>query len=215
MFKNRVLAITSLLAIISTASARATPFTLPATTSDQNRIDLGAFLSGSQLVVTCSGQVSLLSAPDWFTFPDGSLAANVLDPLYQYANPDAMNYPTFAGGDGVNHYAGGGANVDAAGNVFGFAGSPSTDTTDFDTIRLGAVVATFANNPTRSSWFAIEHGSSFIVPGGEAAHLYIAVNDSFSSNNGGAYQCEINPVPEPAALALLSAALIAAGRRRR
>lgn len=195
-------------------SALATPFTLPGNTGSSNRLSLGVFTSGMQVTISCIGQVGLVGGADWFTASDGSLVSNVLTPPYQYANPDSTNYPTFAGGDGVNHYFGGGANVDVAGNGFGFAGLMSTDTTDFDTIRLGAVVATFSMNPTRQSWFAVENGAPIVVSG-EAARLTVAINDFMSTDNTGEYQCEY-VVPEPATGTLLLLVVgIAANRRGR
>ena len=196
-------------------------FSLPATTDDQNRLDLGFFPSDTPLEVQMSGTIHLVP-PDsgqYVTHPDGSLAVPYTgDPLYAYVNAGA-SYPTSFGGDGINHFVGGGANFDTGSqgpSVFGFAGVETTDTLDPGTIRFGAVVATFSATPTRADWFFIGLDRTFTVPSG-GSHLYLAIQESFSSNDSGAYAGEVTAIPEPATLTLTGLGLLGYGwvRRRR
>ena len=140
----------------------------------------------------------------WVTNPDGSLVHNdTTDPNYSYINPGSTNYPTLFGGDGINHYAGGGGNYDLVGHAFGPAGATSTDTTDPSTIRLGALIGTFSSSPGRLDWFVIGFGTTLISPS-STDHLYLAVEDTFYPNNLGAYSVNISTssVPEPSTIAM-------------
>lgn len=190
--------------LFSSLSAFALGFSLPATTTGPGKINLGAFSGGTVLSVTASGQISLITG--WDTFADGSLVhpINAVGPLasYNHANVGASGYPTTFGGDGINHYAGGGANFDINSGTFPLAGAHSTDTTNPNTIRLGAVVGTFSASPAFTDWFYIGTGATFVVPGG-GANLYVAVNDTTYENNSGSYACNINVVPEPSTASLL------------
>ncbi len=78
------------------------PFLLPAQTSDQNPLDLGAFPGGTALHIQMSGTIDLASGSgvNWMTAPDGSVVSVVNAP-YSYVNPGATNYPTVNGGDGI------------------------------------------------------------------------------------------------------------------
>ncbi len=184
-------------------------FSLPGDTGSDNSLNMGFFPGGEVLSVSASGIVNLAgdSPPEtWLTNPDGSLAAPVTAP-YLYANVGATGYPTVGGGDGINHYPGGGANYDDISNEYGFAGAITTDTTDPLTIRVGCVVGTFASDPSRSDWFSIGDGTSVVVPPG-GADLYLAVNDSYSLNDTGAYSGSIAVVPEPSSVVLLGFAAI-------
>ncbi|NOS71350.1 MAG: PEP-CTERM sorting domain-containing protein [Verrucomicrobia bacterium] len=197
--------------LFAASSAFATGFTLPATTTGPGKIDLGFFSGGTVLSVTASGQISLLDGSGFNTFADGSLV-NPINPVgdlanYGYVNAGASGYPTTFGGDGINHYTGGGLNYDVNLGAFGLAGAQSTDTTNPNTIRLGAVVGTFSASPLFTDWFYIGTGATIVVPGG-GANLYVAVNDTTYPNNSGSYDCNINIVPEPTTASFL---LIAAG----
>lgn len=156
---------------------------LPLTTAPDNKLDLGAFLAGATLTATFTGNGDLVDSR-YQTKPDGSLYAPATGG-YDFANAGAA-YPTQDGGDGVNHFAGGGANYDATGSGYGFATKLTTDTADPAAIRLGAVVGTFSDSPARADWFLIGNGATLTVPAG-GAHLYVAVNDTFSGDNHGAY----------------------------
>src|SRR5438067_2798 len=83
-------------------------------------------------------------------------------------NVGATNYPIVNGGDGINHFPGGGANYDNApappAGPYAFAGAQTTDTTSPLAILFGTVVGTFTNTPTRADWFRIGTGGTFTVP---------------------------------------------------
>ena len=197
-------------------------FSLPATTDDQNRLDLGLFPADTQLVVQMSGTIHLVP-PDvgqFDTHSDGSLAVPYTgDPEYDYVNAGA-SYPSLFGGDGINHFIGGGANFDTGSQgssvEFGFAGVETTDTLDPGTIRFGAVVATFSATPTRADWFFLGASGTLTVPSG-GSHLYLAIQESFAVNNSGAYTGELTAIPEPATLTLTGLGLLGYGwlHRRR
>jgi hypothetical protein len=200
-------------------------FVLPGTTSDQVKLDLGFFSGGTSIDIQMTGTVNLSGdnpngpfAP-WVTNPDGSVVGHVdgLFDQYEYANPGAANYPTTFGGDGINHFAGGGANY--AGGVFGFTGALTTDTTNPGTIRLGDVVGTFTTTPGRSDWFQIGLSDTVLTPS-SGAHLYVAVVDTFYPNNIGSYDGTFSAfaTPAPSSLTMLAGlgavgAAIAVSRR--
>jgi hypothetical protein len=169
---------------IALNSGRAVTFSLPAQTAAVNKLDLGLFSGGAVLTIQMSGAVDLGNT--WSTWADGSIISNVTAVGYAYANPGATNYPTTSGGDGTNHFVGGGANYDTNSGSYGIAGAQTTDTTSPGAIRFGAVVGTFSNTPARSDWFYVGLSNSVTVPAG-GAHLYLAVSDAFSGNNAGIY----------------------------
>jgi hypothetical protein len=88
----------------------AASFTLDAQTSDINKLDLGTFASGTRLDVKLFGTISLAGSSSFN--PDGSMAIPFSDDVYPYAIAGASGYPTNFGGDGINHFAGGGLNYD-------------------------------------------------------------------------------------------------------
>jgi hypothetical protein len=90
------------------------------------------------------------------------------------------------GGDGFNHFPGGGANYDGVSASYGLAGASTTDTTNPSAIRFGAVVGTFSAAPLRSDWFLVGRSNSVTVPPG-GAHLHLAINDAYYPNNAGNY----------------------------
>jgi uncharacterized repeat protein (TIGR03803 family) len=162
---------------------------LPLSTGSGNKLDLGFFAGGQALQLSFVGNGDLVNST-YQTLPDGSMFAPAGSP-YGYGNPGA-NYPTNAGGDGINHYPGGGGNYDAGGGSgFPFAGKMTTDTTDPAGIRDGAVVGTFNPSPANTNWFYIGYGGTFTVPAG-GAHLYVAVNDSVNSDDHGVYLGVLN-----------------------
>lgn len=184
--------------------------TLPGETDAPVKLDVGLFDGGSILNISASGTINIIGATgwNWVTNPDGSLVVPVDFPAgYSYANVGATNYPTADGGDGINHYPGGGANYDTSPLAtlvsYGFAGEQTTDTTDSDTIRFGAIVGTFSDSPNREDWFLVGTGTNAVVPF-DSAHLYLAIHDSSHGNNTGAYQVSVSVVPEPSTLTLLA-----------
>jgi hypothetical protein len=196
------------------AAARADfSFSLPLTTGSGNKLDLGSFAGGTTLEVLTSGHGDLVDSRLQVN-SDGSLFAPASG-AYSFANPGAQ-YPTANGGDGINHFAGGGANFDATGSGYAFAGKMTTDTTDPAAIRAGAVVGTFSATPTRADWFLIGLDTTFLVPllpTGAPSHLFVAVNDSVSGDNHGTYSglVRINAVPEPSSLGLFGVAAVCGG----
>ena len=195
------------LAAAHPASAQTTNFTLPLTTSSGNKLDLGLFAAGATLKLTFTGSGDLVNS-DFQTKPDGSLAALAMGP-FTFANQGAA-YSTFAGGDGINHFTGGGANYDSSGTGFPFAGKLTTDTTDPADIRFGAVVGTFSATPGRTDWFYIGNGGTFTAPVG-GGELFVAVNDTSSSNNHGSYAGTLTtPAPVPEASTTVSLGLLLA-----
>jgi len=185
--------------------ATAASFTLDAQTGDINKLDLGIFASGTRLDVKLFGTISLSGSSSFN--PDGSMATPLSEDTYSYAIAGTYGYSTNLGGDGINHFAGGGLNYDvlAVGaniNPFGIAGKETTDTRNADAIRFGSVVGTFSNNPSRNDCFFIGLGRILTVPEG-GSNLYVAVNDTYYPNDTGAYSGTIDiippsePVPEP------------------
>jgi uncharacterized delta-60 repeat protein len=172
---------------------------LPLTTGEGNKLSLGAYPAGTRLRISASGKGDLANS-NLQTNPDGSLAAAAGAP-WSAANGGAA-YPGVSGfpaGDGFNRFVGGGMNYDqSGGSGWMFAGKQTTDTTDAGAIRAGAVVGTFVASPTRADWFLIGNGATAIVPSGGAT-LYVAVNESNSSDNHGAYALTV-AAPTPTAL---------------
>ncbi|MBI5766901.1 MAG: IPT/TIG domain-containing protein [Verrucomicrobia bacterium] len=156
---------------------------LPLTTDAAGKIALGPFPGGAVVRLAATGSGDLVNST-YQTYPDGSLAATASG-SYTFANAGAT-FPAVAGGDGLNHFVGGGSNYDHSGSAYGFAGTQTTDTTNAGAIRAGAVVGTFAASPGRADWFLVGKGGAFTVPAGGAT-VYLAVNDSFSSDNHGSY----------------------------
>lgn len=210
-------------ATVSIASAVVVPGN-----SGPNFVSAGSYTGGLTLNLTGTGAVDLVGG-GWLVNPDGSLAAPITDPTYAYATAGASGYSTTFGGDGTNHFAGGGSNFDAYAHsinysqspfadatefAFGYAGKKTTDTTDAQAIRLGSLIGTFSAAPTRSDWFLIGNGTSVIVPGGGAT-LLLAVNEGYHQNNSGAYNVSVQAVPEPSSMAALAVGGLAVLRRRR
>ena len=97
--------------------------------------------------------------------------------------------------------------TDFADGVYGQAGPG---------FKIGSLVGSLVANPGRGDFFKIGYGTvaRLAVPGS----LFAVVNDSFHSNNGGAFRVEVTAVPEPAGWAMLIAGFGLTGavmRRRR
>ena len=115
-------------------------------------------------------------------------------PGYQYFIPGDPSYPTGAGGDGINHFGGGGGNFDAfpgAHSPWATEGKQTTDTSDPGALRFGALAGTFVVNPTATDWFLIGFGGQLVVPQGGAT-LQMVLVDTFYPNNTGGYTVTIN-----------------------
>jgi len=177
-------------------------------------ISAGTYAGGTTLTISVTGSVNL-NGPNSLivTNPDGSLvsvpAASCTlcwAPGYQYFIPGDPSYPTGAGGDGINHFGGGGGNFDAfpgAHSPWATVGKQTTDTTDPGALRFGALAGTFVVNPTATDWFLIGFGGQLVVPQGGAT-LQMVLVDTFYPNNTGGYTITINTpsasVPEPSAI---------------
>ena len=169
---------------------------LPLSVGGTNKADEGSFAGGTLLQITASGHGDLVDSR-YQVKPDGTMYAPGTG-AYAFANKGAV-YTKVAGGDGINHFVGGGANYDVSGSGFPFAGKLTTDTTDPADIRVGAIVGTFSANPTRANWFVIGTSGKITVPSG-GAHLYLAGNDTFSGDNHGTFSVTISTVA-PASIA--------------
>jgi hypothetical protein len=173
----------------------------------------GTYAGNITLSISASGTVNLNSPSGLIvTNPDGSLATAVpsasclscWEPGYQYFIGASNTYPTVAGGDGINHFAGGGGNFDlfpGDHSAWAAEGKPTTDTTDPGALRFGALAATFKVDPTAMDWFLLGYGGTFVTPAGGGTLLLVVV-DTFYSNNNGIYTVTVNEaaVPEPSAI---------------
>lgn len=181
---------------------------LPATTGPGSRggnppYDFG-FFPGGTMITIASGRAPLAcNGCSFQTNPDGSLFAPATG-AFTYANAGATNYPKTAGGDGINHFSGGGFNIDNTG-VFAFAGKQTTDTTDPAAIRVGTLVGTFKSQPTNLDWFVIGYGTTITVPAA-GTDLYLAFNGTFNSSYLGSYWVSVNTPSAPAPAITLSTA---------
>jgi hypothetical protein len=175
----------------------------------------GTYAGGTTLIITTTGLVNL-NGPSGsiITNPDGSMSSFPPPSCaacwsgYQFFIAGANTYPTIAGGDGINHFIGGGGNYDLyPGNhsVWAPEGKQTTDTSDPGALRFGSLAATFKTNPTLTDWFLLGYGGTFVTPAGGGT-LLLAVVDTFYSNNTGEYTVTINQqtdaVPEPAGVLL-------------
>lgn len=150
-----------------------------------NKQKVGTFAGGEQIRLQFGGNGDLVDAR-YQVRADGSLFSPATG-AYAFANEGAA-YPSFDGGDGINHFVGGGANYDATGSGYGFAGKKTTNTFDLAAIRSGAVVGTFNPNPIANSadWFVIGADGTFTVPTG-GGDLYLAINDTNNGDNHGLF----------------------------
>ncbi len=121
----------------------------------------------------------------------------------------APGLPKTGKGDGINHYAGGGTNYNTGANLFAYAGTASTDTTNPNTIRFGALVGTFSAAPVNNvDWFFIGTQNSILVPQGGGT-LYLADNDD-PAKNGGGFTVNVAPAAVPEASSVVSFSLLMA-----
>jgi hypothetical protein len=190
-----------LFSLLAGRSPAQTTISLPLTTGDVGKIDLGFFAGGTVLQISATGSGDVVNS-SYQTNPDGSLAAPATG-SYTFADPGAV-YPSVSGfpaGNGFNDFVGGGSNYDFSGSGWMFAGLQTTDTTNPAAIRSGAVVGTFASSPARNDWFLIGDGGIFTVPSG-GADFFVAVNDSVSGDNHGSYSLTFAAIPEPSSAAL-------------
>jgi hypothetical protein len=157
--------------------------------ADSTKTDLGFFPGGVTLSISASG--TAIIARNFLTQPDGSLASPMAtsDKYFSDAASLAASYPIIYGGDGINHFIGGGLNYSTVGGValsWPVAGKMTTDTTAPGVIRFGALIGTFSEAPKRADWFLIGRGATVTVPLG-GRHLYVLVNDSYWADNSGGY----------------------------
>jgi len=181
-------------------------------------ISAGIYAAGQTLTVAVSGSTNLnYPASQIVVNPDGSLVAPIASaectacwqPGYQIFIPGAQ-YPMVAGGDGINHFAGGGSNYDLLSDdrsPWAGQGKQTTDTTDLAAIRFGTLAYTFADNPAPLDWHTLGFGGT--VQTGSGGNLQLVIVDTYYPNNSGGYTVDINvaEVPEPGTLSLLCAGL--------
>ena len=155
-------------------------------------ISLGTFVAGTYNI-TASGIISLagpVGSPtnNFDVDANGVPVTGVTYPAYTYFNPNGASY------DGVI------TNVGPGGAL----------------INLGALMGTLVANPTLATqWFLIGTGTSITLYSTET--IYAAVNDTYYSNNTGAFTVLVSQVPLPAAAWLFGSALlglVAVARRR-
>lgn len=171
----------------------------------------GTFAGNVTLFISATGTVNLNGpAGQIITNPDGSMfmtppesCTPCWSPGYQFFLPGANSYPTAFGGDGTNHFTGGGGNFDpypGDHSVWATEGKQTTDTMDPGALRFGALAYTFTPDPTATDWFLLGYGGTFVTPEGGGTLLVVVV-DTFYSNNTGGYTVTIDQqsVPEPAA----------------
>lgn len=179
-------------------------------------INGGAYAGSLTLHITTTGKINLNGPTGLIeTNPDGSMASSPLascavcwSPGYQYFISGSSTYPTFAGGDGINHFAGGGGNYDlfpADHSAWAAIGKQTTNTNDPGALRFGALAYTFNVNPTATDWSLLGYGGTFVTPAGGGT-LLMQVADTFYPNNTGSYTVTIDTqlgpqeIPEPAAI---------------
>jgi hypothetical protein len=196
-----------------------------------NGITAGTYNAGQTLIISVTGTVNL-NAPNGqiITNPDGSLAPPVADagcnpcwaPGYQFFLEGSNTYPTIAGGDGINHFPGGGGNYDLFPDIHSAwapQGVQTTDTTNPGALRFGSLAYTFADNPTATDWklLGVGQGSGggagtgpYGIPNllvGTGGTLKLVVVDTFYSNNSGGFAVTIDVAPEPSVIWLLGSGL--------
>ena len=192
----------------------------------------GTYGPGLTLSVSVTGTVNL-DAPSGLiiTNPDGSLASipsasctSCWAPGYQYFIPGSNTYPTVAGGDGTNHFAGGGGNYDmfpGMGSPWAAEGKQTTDTTDPGALRFGALAYTFVANPTNTDWNLLApalggglYGNT--ISTGNGGTLQLIVIDTYYPNNSGGFSVTVfTPEPSAAWLSFSGVAFWALARRAR
>src|SRR5262245_50985188 len=195
VFEMRLGTVVAALFLLAVPLMAGTVFTIDPTL--QNGSSIGTYLPGQILIISVVGTVNLNSPlGQIITNPDGSLAPPVASascnpcwaPGYQYFLEGANTYPTVAGGDGINHFVGGGGNYDAFPDIHSAwapQGAQTTDTTDPNALRFGALAYTFASNPTATDWHLLgapQGGGSYgipYLPVGSGGNLQVVVVDTF------------------------------------
>ena len=186
------------------AFAQTSTFALPLTTGSGNKLDVGTFVAGQTYQITATGSGDLVDSR-FQVNPDGTLAAPA-GGVYAFANFGATCSSVY-GGDGINHFVGGGSTYDQTGSGFAFAGPQTTDTTNPADIRFGSVVGTFSAAPGRNDWFYIGKSGTFVVPA--AGDLYLAVADTVNGDNHGSYAVTLTtPAAVPEASTNVSLGLL-------
>jgi len=176
----------------------------------------GTYAGGLELTIAATGTANLNYPSSLIiTNPDGSLLAPVASascvscwaPGYQFFI-EGSAYPTVAGGDGLNHFVGGGGNFDVfPGDHSAWAaeGKQTTDTTDPGAIRFGALAYAFVHNPGDTpgptDWLPLvqsagngNYGNT--ISTGNGGTLMVVIVDTFYPNNSGGFDLTVS-TPEP------------------
>lgn len=188
------LRLASALTVLSTACTLAVAAPTNVAGNATSLVSLGSFAAGTYNI-TATGLISLVGDGSMPIRPDGTPDIVNNNPAWTSFYPNGTF--SFAGQYGA---AGTGAKIGALIGTLNPLASPLQS--------LSTPVA----NP---DWFLIGYGTTITLA--SAGSIYAGINDTYLSNNSGAYQVNVTAVPEPAqwVLALVGLAALGLKARRR